>query len=69
MYYFSLLVKKLIICLQCYHDILKMPIDVNSTAILNIHSVDYPCIIIRISKSKAINLLKNADFSENSASL
>ena len=69
MHYFLLLVKKLIIWLQCYHDILKMPIDINSIAILNIHSVDYPCIIIRISKIKAINSLKNADLSENSGSL
>ena len=33
-------------------------------AILNINNSDYRCIIGRISKSEAVNLLKNADLTE-----
>ena len=36
--------------------VLMMSIDINSIAILNIHGVDYGCIITGISKSEAINL-------------
>ena len=36
------------------HDVLKMSIDTNSIAILNIHSVAYCCIINGISISEAI---------------
>ena len=35
-------------------------INLNNIAICNIHSVDC-CIINRISKSEAVNLLQNAD--------
>ena len=41
-----------------------MSIDINSIAILNIHGVDYLCIIDGISKSEAMNLLIIADLSE-----
>ena len=37
-------------------------------AILNINGIDYRCIIFRISKSEAKNLLRNADLSEKSGS-
>ena len=37
-----------------------MFIDINIIAILNIHGVDYGCIIIEINKSETINLLENA---------
>ena len=37
-----------------------MFIDINIIAILNIHGVDYGCIIIGINKSETINLLENA---------
>ena len=46
-----------------------MSIDINSIATLNNHGVDYYCIIIGISKREAINVLRNADLSENSRSL
>ena len=46
-----------------------MPHDINHFAILDIHGVDYCCINFGISKSKAINLLRNADFSQNSGSI
>ena len=41
-----------------YHDLLMISIDINSIAILNIHDVDYCCIINGITKSQAMNLLK-----------
>ena len=41
-----------------------MSINLNDIAILNICSVDYPCIINGIEKSEAINLLQNADFTK-----
>ena len=46
-----------------------MSIDINSTAILNIRSVNYCCIINGITKSEAISLLRNADFSEKTECL
>ena len=39
-------------------------VDINSVTFLNIHGADYCCIINEISKSEAINPLKNADLSE-----
>ena len=44
------------------HDLLMMSINLRDIAILNIHDVDYCCIINGISKSEAINLLQKADF-------
>ena len=41
----------------------------NSIAILNIHDVDYCCIVDGISKNKAINVLKNTELSKSSESL
>ena len=38
-------------------------------AILNIHVADYRCIISRISKSEAINLMQNVELSEKSGLL
>ena len=60
------------VCNWCY-DVLVIPIDDNSIAILNISilnisSSDYRCIIFRISKSEAINL-NNVDLSETSGAL
>ena len=45
------------------HDVLVVCIDImciaiNSITILNIHGVDYYCIIFGISKREAINLFK-----------
>ena len=47
-----------------FHDVLMMPMSLTNIDILDIYSVDYRCIIARISKSEAMNLLKNADLSE-----
>ena len=44
-------------------------IDINSVVILNIHGVDYFCIIVGITKSEAKNLLRDVDLSEKSESL
>ena len=38
------------------HDLLMMSIDINSPSILNVHVVDYCCIINGIRKSEALNL-------------
>ena len=54
-------------CNGC-RDVLIMSIDLNIITILNIDGVDYRCIIAGISKSEAINLLRNADLSEKSGS-
>ena len=51
-------------CIICHYwkflngsrDVLMMSIDINSIAILNIHVVDYFCIINGIMKIEAINL-------------
>ena len=48
------------------HDLLMMSINLNYIAILNIHDVDYDCIISRISKSEVVNLLQKADSNEKS---
>ena len=48
-------------CNSCY-DVLMMSIDIDSIAILNIHDVDYRCIIVRISKSEAINFINKCLF-------
>ena len=42
--------------------------SIGSTAILNIHGVDYRCIINRINKSDATYLLENANLNEKSGS-
>ena len=46
------------------HEVLVIPVDINSIVFLNIHGVEYCCIIVGISKSESINLLRIADFSE-----
>ena len=44
------------VCNGCY-DLLIMYINLSDIAILNIESADYCCIITRISKNEAINLM------------
>ena len=46
------------VCNEC-HDVLMMFINLNDIAVLNIPSADYRCIINRICKSDAVNLLQN----------
>ena len=45
------------------HDVLMMSMKLSGIAILNIDGADYHCIISRISKSDAINLMQNNDLS------
>ena len=44
------------VCNRC-HDLLIMSINLSDIAILNIKNADYGCIISRISKNEAINLM------------
>ena len=56
------------VCNGC-HDLLMMSINLNDITILNIHGADYRCIICRISKSEAINLMQNIDLTSKSRTL
>ena len=49
------------------YDVLSM--NLRDIAILNIINADYGCITSGISKSEAVNLLKNADLTEKSKTL
>ena len=40
--------------------------NLSNIAIISIHSVDYHCIISKISKSEAINLMQNINLTEKS---
>ena len=51
------------------HDLLMMSVNLSDIAILNIEDSDYYCIISLINKSEAIDVLQNADFTENIGSL
>ena len=46
-----------------------MSMNLSDIAILNIHGADYHCIISRISKSEAINLMQNINLTEKSGTL
>ena len=59
---------RLYVCNRC-HDLLKMCMNLSDIAILNIKGADYRCIISGISKSKAITLIQNIDFTEKSRKL
>lgn len=48
-----------------FYNVSVLSFNINNDAILNIHGVDYLCIIVGISKYGAINLLEIADLSEN----
>ena len=41
-----------------------MYINLNDIVILNIHDVDYCCVINGINKNDALNLLQNADLTK-----
>ena len=47
------------VCNGC-HDVLMMSMSLRDIAVLNINGADYRCVINRISKSEARNLLQNA---------
>ena len=44
-------------------------IDINKNALINIHGVNYHCIIVGVRKSETIDLLKTSDFSLKSRPL
>ena len=46
-------------CNGC-HDLLKISPDINNIAIVTVKSVDYRCIIYRVSKPDVIHLLENS---------
>ena len=56
------------VCNEC-HDVLMISVNISDIAVLNTHGVDYCCIIRRISKIEAINLMQNIDLSEKSGTL
>ena len=51
------------VCNGCY-DWLMMSMNLSNIAILNIKSDDYCCIISKIRKSEAINLMQNIDLTK-----
>ena len=51
------------VCNGC-HDLLMMSTKLNNIAVLNINSVNYPCIIKGISKNEAKNFMQNINLSE-----
>ena len=46
------------VCNGC-HDLTMLSVKISGIAIITIKNVDYRCIIHKISKSEAINLLEN----------
>ena len=42
------------------HDLTTLSVNISNISIITIKNVDYRCIILNISKSKAINLLESA---------
>ena len=51
------------------HDSLMMSMNLSDIAIWNINGADYHCIINRISKNEAINMLQNYYLTEKSGTL
>ena len=52
-----------------YHGLLMISMNLSDIAILNIKSTDYRCIISRISKNEAINLMQNSSLTKKSGTL
>ena len=50
-------------------NLLCLMTAIKNIVILNIHGVGYHCIILKISKSEVMNLLKNADLTGKSGLL
>ena len=51
------------VCNRC-HDLLMMSMNLSEIAILSIKSYNYLCIISRLIKSVAINLMQNIDLTK-----
>ena len=56
------------VCSGC-HDLLMMSMNLSNFVILNIHCVDYRCIINGISKNEAINVMQNICFTDKNGTL
>ena len=56
------------VCNKC-HDLLMMSINLRDNAILNIKGSDYRCVISRISKDEAINVMQIIDLAGKSGTL
>ena len=56
------------VCNRC-HDLLMMSMNLSDIAILSIKNADYCCIINRISKNEARNLMQNANLTEKTGTL
>ena len=56
------------VCNGCY-DLLMMSMNLSNIAILNIKSGDYLCVVSRISKIQAINLMPNFNLTEKNGIL
>ena len=52
-----------------WHDLLMMSISLSDISILDIKSNDYYCIISGIGKNEAINLMQNADLTDETRTL
>ena len=47
------------VCNGC-HDLTMLSVNISDIVIVTVKNVDYCCIILNISKSEAISLLKNS---------
>ena len=56
------------VCNKC-NDLLMMSINLRDNAILNIKGSDYRCVISRISKGEAINVMQIIDLAGKSGAL
>ena len=56
------------VCIEC-HDLLMMTMNLSNVTISNITNAEYHCILSRITKSEAINLIENTDLTEKSGTL
>ena len=56
------------VCKRC-NDLLMISMNLGDIAILNIKGSRHRCIISRISKNEATNLMQNADLTEKRATL
>ena len=56
------------VCNKC-HNLLIMPVNICGRAILSIKGSDYHCIISRISKREAINLIHSINLTKKSGTL
>ena len=52
-----------------FNDVLMTSVDIKRNSLLNIHGLDYRCIINEISKIEATSILKNADLTEKIGAL